>query len=312
MLTLVPNASSAYQSYVCRCNLLGTLGDKTANGGETRMKALRQVLAATIVLTGTGCTSLQYATDLSHLDSPGYTISYPAYEVVISTKEDAAATRGQINCYDDAGCIERLFASTRSSPKLLAQLFMFPPNRSSLSIEHGPFGHGVRAVGWDANSPYTKGSATVEGPRGWHLRSLTDPSAATLRLRIRVPMILSLPVATQAGEHVAGATHDIGNGNPGLSYSTRFSGRANGVISVTDFVKRAKGARESDKSFHWFPAVACRTATITLKAKATNGDQEDVAEVSLLVPDIGYVLPVPLRPGSHIRLDPVCGVDSFD
>ena len=137
---------------------------------------------------------------------------------------------------------------------------------------------------------------------------MTDPSAAALRLRIRLPLILSLPDGSKESRHEAGS-HAVGEANPGLSFSTSFGARAMGVISIAEFVERA---RKHGGSYPWFPVAACRTATVTLIATATDGSQEEVAEVSLPVPDVGHVLPVPFRPGSLIRLDPVCGVHSHD
>lgn len=266
------------------------------------MKAFRQVMAATL-LTATGCTSLQYATDPAQLTSPWYAVSYPAFEVVISAEGDTAGAPGQVNCFDDAGCIERLVASTRSSPESAIQLFVRSSLGSRFSFEYGPAGHGVRTVGWDADVPHGDDVAMVDSPRRWRLRSLTDPSAAALRLRIRLPLILSLPDGSEAGGHA------VGEANPGLSFSTSLGARAMGVISITEFVERA---RKHGGSYPWFPVAACRIATVTLIASATDGSHEKIAEVSLPVPDVGHVLPVPFHPGSLIRLDPVCGVHSHD
>lgn len=279
------------------------------------MKALCHVVVAAMVLTATGCASLQrlqYGTEPSHLRSPGYPLSYPAYEVIISTEGDPVATRGQVNCYDDAGCMERLFASTRHYPESVAQLFMSPPDGSSLSVEYGPSGHGVTAVGWGADALRGNSEAVAGRPNRWQLRSLTDPSAATLRLRIRVPVILGLPAVPQSDRVETGDNHDVGNANPGLSYRASFDARAKGVIRVAEFVERAREAHQRSERFPWFPATACRTATITLIAKGTNGNPENVAEVSLPVPDVGHVLPVPFRRGSTIRLHPACGVESLN
>ena len=270
---------------------------------------LRQMMTAVIVLIATGCTGLQYETGPSQLISPGYALSYPQYEIVISTEDDPAAPRGQINCYDDAGCIEQLFAFARSSPDSGDWLFMSSLDGSRLTVDYGPYGHGVRAVGWEADAPNSDSLGTASDPYRWRLRTLADPSAATLRLRIGVPMVLSLPVVAEEGHHVVG---NVGTRNLGLSYSVSFGARATGVVSVTKFVERAQKAREQGKDFPWFPVAACRTATITLIAKATNGTQEEIAEVSLPVPDVSHVLPVPFRRGSYIRLDPICGINSHD
>ncbi len=259
-----------------------------------------------IALTTSGCSSLRYATDLSELKSPGYAISYPAYEVLISTVVDDEAQRGRVNCYDDAGCIERLVASTRISPNSNRRLFVGVPMNERLTVEYGPSGHGVRGVGWETGVVPIDSDADGQGSQHrWNLRSLTDPSDPRLRLRLRVPLTLRLPIDSQVDK-----SHDVGGGNPDLSYSVTFHQRQKGVISVDDFLKRAQKTSDNLERFPWFPVAACRTATLTLKAKSSNGNQVEVAQVTLPVPDANHVLPVPFKRGSYIRLDPVCGVDS--
>ena len=144
---------------------------------------------------------------------------------------------------------------------------MIPPDGSTLSIEHGPSGHGVRAVGWDTDAPPRNGAGKAGSPQQWPLRSLADPSAPSLRFRIRVPIVLNLPAGSKKHNDATVKRHEVGEGNPGLSYSTTFSPRAKGVITIAEFIKRVR--RQGD-SFLLFPAPACRTATITLSATDTN------------------------------------------
>ena len=275
---------------------------------STNRRGARLLLLAAAMFTVTGCTSFQYATDPVELRAPGYPLSYPAYEVVIAREGDLASADGHVNCYDDAGCLERLVAYVRRSPTLEDQLFMIPPDGSTLSIEHGPSGHGVRAVGWDTNAPPSSGAGTPGNPQQWPLRSIVDPTAPSLRFRIRVPIVLDLPAGSPKHDDATVERHDVGKGNPGLSFSTTFSARAKGVIKITEFIKRVR--RQGD-SVLLFPTPACRTATITLSATDTNDVHKDVAVVSLPVPDVHHVVPVPIRRGSYIRLDPVCGVQAL-
>ena len=274
-----------------------------------RLRGVASLVVATVALISTGCVGLQYAKEPPSSGSRWYVLSYPAHEVIISAEGDAATTSSQINCYDDVGCIERLVAFLRSTPVSAAQLFMSPPDGSNFSIAHGPYGLGMRAVGWDADIPHSNGGATVDGAHRWQLKRLTDPSAPTLRLRIQLPIILGLQDQSENCDDASNHSAEVGFGNPALHYCITYGESAPGVITVSDFVERA---RDLGEGLSEFPAAACRVATITFSATSTDGKKKKFAEVSLPIPDVGHVLPVPLQRGTYILLDPVCGVDVLD
>jgi hypothetical protein len=65
---------------------------------------------------GSQCVSLQYATTRRNSDLQGTRSHIRRTRSSSRRRKMRTGTGGEVNCYDDAGCIERHFASTSSGP----------------------------------------------------------------------------------------------------------------------------------------------------------------------------------------------------